>query len=1345
MRLAPLVMGALAFVTLAVDGGTATASTPAAGPATATSTTADVVAATTAPGVGAAAASTPPTVTAGDAGTLSSTLVPDAVLFPTGTEPSLRALIRDCGLSSALPNGASLWVFCDTAAFDNVTGAGSDKTARLRFVPSGTAALAATTPDPTPRAPVDLHEAAYPSMATPFITSSSQFGPADDRRPIACSSGAPAFAWTTGMVTLPGTHTVVSFFQDHCVDSPTSYPGYDVGVAEFTAPTNAADDFSGADQLRVSSRYDSVLVNPAPGIGSKWGYGAGTVVAGDYLYLYSASAPEIDCTTGDCHLMAPGFVHVARVRWTNGEYRSGANYEYYTGSAAPGWSRDPSAAVDVIPDQLWPSGDGISVAWYPQLQRYVMSYANSVFAPTDGAFLRTSTTPWGPWSSPINSLIDASSSLANPSGGCNAPTTCRTFLLHPDLTGVAGTKLYFSYVRNNDLADATGQIVTFNGGASMQVRLASLDLQSLPAPPPETELVDTPTDPSASDAQTFSFTTATRATTLGDEPPPAGFTTAADQLTYRCALDGAAPQPCRSPLSLATVAPGPHTFTVQATTSGGLTDPTPATWTWSVDRDVPETSIESGPTSTSDPSGSRFTFSGADDQTPADRLRYECARNNDQFVPCEVNTTFLEAQTGPQSLLVRAVDLAGNVDPTPAAWAWSVDMDPMVTFTSTPPAFTEAADARFAFTVGDDLTPTESLVITCSFDGALVTPCDSAWMITGVPTGAHAFTVDAVDGNRNVGSATWRWTIDTVAPTAFASTTAAPLTNLTSATVVFGGIDDLSAPDALTFECRADGATAAPCTSPFELTSLGVGSHEVAVRAIDQTGHPSAVASVTWWVDTAIPSVSFAPTPPSVTTTDHATFAFAGSDDRTPGDELTFECSLDQRTFGACASGVQADALVPGAHTFAVRAVDGAGNRSAPLTHAWIVDIAAVTGVVRDQVSGAGIPGVRVQVFHATGIIVATTTTAADGSYRIGYQPSGSYRLSFYDPTLGHVMQYSVGMPTLATATAIPVTLGSTATLDAVLEPLSTIGGTVTDRANGRPVSRLWVTLFDDAGSPVALASTASDGTYRFAQLRTAGYRVGVSDPSGVYVPSYWSAAVPASSLAGATTIAAHGGLVNASLTVEPLTTIAGVVTDHATGAAVPNIWVTLLDANGAKLGLALTGADGGYRFPSVRLGSYVMSFGDVSGTYVPGYWRASDPTVTSSLVAATRIATAGGTFTASAALSSYSTITGTLTDERTGKPVVGVYLVLTAADRPGILAYTFTAADGTFSIPRVAPGEYKLLVLDLAQLKGSPSHWISEWYDTGDVSLDGFWTATVIRADGTGPIPLRPVSLGHT
>src|SRR5437667_69609 len=64
--------------------------------------------------------------------------------------------------------------------------------------------------------------------------------------------------------------------------------------------------------------------------------------------------------------------------------------------------------------------------------------------------------------------------------------------------------------------------------------------------------------------------------------------------TFRCGLDGGALAACTSPAGLSGLGDGTHTFEVQATDPAGNADPTPATWSWTVDTTAPETTITSG-------------------------------------------------------------------------------------------------------------------------------------------------------------------------------------------------------------------------------------------------------------------------------------------------------------------------------------------------------------------------------------------------------------------------------------------------------------------------------------------------------------------------------------------------------------------------------------------------------------------------------------------------------------------------------------------------------------------------------------------------------------------------------
>jgi uncharacterized protein YjiK len=90
--------------------------------------------------------------------------------------------------------------------------------------------------------------------------------------------------------------------------------------------------------------------------------------------------------------------------------------------------------------------------------------------------------------------------------------------------------------------------------------------------PPDTTIDSAPGTPTMSTAAHFTFNGSQPTSTL------AGF---------ECSLDGAAFATCTSPLTLTGLLEGTHTFAVRAVDRAGHKDPTPASWTWTVDHTPP--------------------------------------------------------------------------------------------------------------------------------------------------------------------------------------------------------------------------------------------------------------------------------------------------------------------------------------------------------------------------------------------------------------------------------------------------------------------------------------------------------------------------------------------------------------------------------------------------------------------------------------------------------------------------------------------------------------------------------------------------------------------------------------
>lgn len=135
------------------------------------------------------------------------------------------------------------------------------------------------------------------------------------------------------------------------------------------------------------------------------------------------------------------------------------------------------------------------------------------------------------------------------------------------------------------------------------------------------------------------------------------------------------------------------------------------------------------------------------------------------------------------------------------------------------------------------------------------------------------------------------------------------------------------------FECSIDGARAEPCQSPVTVR-LDDGSHRFAVRATDGNTRDATPAEHLWTIDTVAPNTTLTDMPPAADNSTMVTFSFTSNEMN-----VVFECSLDNGPYKSCRSGDTFGPVDDGAHAFAVRARDRAGNVDAsPAIHAWQVD-----------------------------------------------------------------------------------------------------------------------------------------------------------------------------------------------------------------------------------------------------------------------------------------------------------------------------------------------------------------------------------------------------------------------
>jgi CSLREA domain-containing protein len=430
-------------------------------------------------------------------------------------------------------------------------------------------------------------------------------------------------------------------------------------------------------------------------------------------------------------------------------------------------------------------------------------------------------------------------------------------------------------------------------------------------------------------------------------------------LTYECRVDSTNDldwEECVSPFTLLDLytyddpqmAPGQHTFQVRAIDIAEPLDPNspfegnvgaPASYTWIAVADTtpPTTGILSGPSGTVGEVEMIFEFFGGDNATPLLGLVFECSLDGGPYEECQSPESLSGVAPGEHTLRIRAVDLAGNPDPTPAQRTWIVAAMPVVTITSGPagriidgapePIPGTAESAIFVFSSDQPGSTFE-----CSLDGGDFLPCTSPAAMWVVESGSHEFAVRAINPQLVVGEeTTYEWLVllgpDATRPNTFVvAGPNRPFDTRDVATFAFSGSDNRTQPIDLRFECALDGTAFNSCVSPQQFSDLTHGSHTLLVRAIDLENNVDASPAVYSWSVELPPVTTITSGPPEIDESQTATFVFGAN---VPGS--TYTCWLDV-AMAPCTSPVTYTSLAAGEHLFAVIAKGPGGSQE----HEWV-------------------------------------------------------------------------------------------------------------------------------------------------------------------------------------------------------------------------------------------------------------------------------------------------------------------------------------------------------------------------------------------------------------------------
>jgi protocatechuate 3,4-dioxygenase beta subunit len=286
-----------------------------------------------------------------------------------------------------------------------------------------------------------------------------------------------------------------------------------------------------------------------------------------------------------------------------------------------------------------------------------------------------------------------------------------------------------------------------------------------------------------------------------------------------------------------------------------------------------------------------------------------------------------------------------------------------------------------------------------------------------------------------------------------------------------------------------------------------------------------------------------------------------------------------------------------------------------------------------------GVAGVTVNLRNASGLVIATTTTAANGKYTFANQAAGTYTVQVGAPS-GDTFSPAGSSATLTDSTVstsgaqtVTVANGAVATVNAGLHGSATVSGLVftdlnadgTADGNDAGIAGQTVTLLSSNGSTVI--ATSSSGSYAFTGVAPGSYTVQIVGVSGeTFSSNGVSASFINSTVSGtgaSSVTVVSGGAATANAGEYAPSTITGTVFNDAnadgikeTGdSGLANQIVSLLSGS-TVIATTTTTSTGTYSFAGVAPGSYTVSVTAAAGDTFST--AGSSPTLTDSTVSST-------------------------------------------------------------------------------------------------------------------------------